>query len=491
MAADGHPPPSVFSATRMLAAPLAAALADLVGEEGLITRPADTRVYECDGWTLERRAPDAVVLPRTAAEVAAVLRLLHARGIAFVPRGAGTGLSGGALPLDAPVMICTSRLKRIVDIDLANCRAVVEAGVVNLAVTRAVAAQGLFYAPDPSSQSACTIGGNIAENSGGPHTLKYGVTTNHVLGLELVLPDGEVVELGGAAEDVPGYDLRGLVIGAEGTMGVVTRATLRLTPVPEGVRTLLAVFESVDDACTAVSGIIAAGIVPAALEMMDQLIVQAVEAAFHVGFPVDAGAVLLVELDGATAELDEQAIAVETICRAHAAREVRLAADAAERAALWKSRKRAFGAVGRLAPNYCTQDGVVPRTKVPDILRAISAIATRHGLRIANVFHAGDGNIHPILLYDERDADEVRRVIAAGHEILRACVDLGGSITGEHGIGVEKIQELSLLFGPADLLVMQQLRGAFDPLGRSNPGKIFPTPGTCVEVSRPHRQVAL
>ena len=466
-------------------------LSGLVGADGVITRSSAARVYECDGWTLERRVPEVVVLPATPEQVAAVVRLLHRHGVAFVPRGAGTGLSGGCLPLEAPVMICTSRLKRIVAIDLANRRAVVEAGVVNLSVSRAVAAHGLFYAPDPSSQSACTIGGNVAENSGGPHTLKYGVTTNHVLGLEMVLPDGEVVELGGAVEDVPGYDLRGLVIGAEGTMGLVTRATLRLTRQPEGVRTMLAVFDSVDAACLAVSGIIAAGIVPAALEMMDRLMIEAVEAAFKVGLPTDAGAVLLVELDGALAELDGESAATIAVCQAHGAREVRLARDEAERAALWKSRKRAFGAVGRLAPNYCTQDGVVPRTKVPDILRAIAAIAERHRLRIANVFHAGDGNIHPILLYDERDADEVRRVIAAGHEILRACVDLGGSITGEHGIGVEKIQELPLLFAPQDLLAMQALRRAFDPEQRCNPGKIFPTPGSCVEVTAPRRQVAL
>jgi glycolate oxidase len=475
----------------MLSPQVVDSLTELVGAAAVITRSSAARVYECDGWTLERRVPELVVLPDTPEQVAAVVRLLHRHQIAFVPRGAGTGLSGGCLPIDAPVMICTSRLRRIVSIDLVNRRAVVEAGVVNLAVSRAVAGHRLFYAPDPSSQSACTIGGNVAENSGGPHTLKYGVTTNHVLAVELVLPDGEVVELGGAVEDVPGYDLRGLVIGAEGTMGLVTRATLRLTRQPEGVRTMLAVFDSVDDACQAVSGIIAAGIVPAALEMMDRLIVEAIEAAFHVGLPTDAGAVLLVELDGPAAELDGQSTAAAEVCMARGAREVRVARDEAERAALWKSRKRAFGAVGRLAPNYCTQDGVVPRTKVPDILRAISAIASRHRLRIANVFHAGDGNIHPILLYDERDADEVRRVIAAGHEILRACVDLGGSITGEHGIGVEKIQELPLLFGPDDLFAMRALRRAFDPDERCNPGKIFPTPGGCVEATAPRRQVAL
>src|SRR5262245_33175348 len=475
----------------MLAPHVLSALADIVGPEGLVSRPAEARVYECDGWTMEKQVPEVVVLPSSTEQAAAVIRVLHRHELAFVPRGAGTGLSGGCLPLEAPVMIGTSRLKRIVEIDLANRRAVVEAGVVNLAVSRAVAAHGLLYAPDPSSQPACTIGGNVAENSGGPHTLKYGVTTNHVLAVELVLPDGEVIELGGAMEDVPGYDLRGLVVGGEGTFGLVTRATLRLVREPEQWRTLLGVFESVADASNAVSGIIAAGIIPAALEMMDRLIVAAVEAAFHFGFPTDAGAVLIVELDGAAAELDAQMRAVIDVCRAQGAREVRVAESEAQRAALWKSRKRAFGAVGRLAPNYCTQDGVVPRTKVPDILRAIGEISERHRLRIANVFHAGDGNIHPILLYDERDADEVRRVIAAGHDILRACVDLGGSITGEHGIGVEKIAELPLIFGPQDLLVMQQLRAVFDPDRRCNPGKIFPTPGACVEVSKPRRQVPL
>jgi len=474
----------------MLSPNLLDALADVVGRDALIARPGETRVYECDGWTMAKQVPDVVVLPQTTEQVAALARVLHRHHMPFVPRGAGTGLSGGCLPLEAPVMICTSRLKRIVEIDLVNRRAVVEAGVVNLAVTRAVAAHGLLYAPDPSSQSACTIGGNVAENSGGPHTLKYGVTTNHVLAVEIVLPDGEVVELGGAMEDVPGYDLRGLVVGAEGTFGIVTKATLRLVREPEQWRTLLGVFETVDDASNAVSGIIAAGIVPAALEMMDQLIVEAVEAAYHFGFPTDAGAVLIVELDGPAAELDTQMQAAIDVCRARGAREVRVAADEAERAALWKSRKRAFGAVGRLAPNYCTQDGVVPRTKVPDILRAIGAAAARHRLRIANVFHAGDGNIHPILLYDERDDDEVRRVIAAGQEILRACVELGGSITGEHGIGVEKINELPLIFGPQDLLVMQALRAVFDPDQRANPGKIFPTPGACVEITRPRKQAS-
>jgi glycolate oxidase len=317
------------------------------------------------------------------------------------------------------------------------------------------------------------------------------VTTNHVLGVELVLPNGEIVHLGGAVEDVPGYDLTGLVVGAEGTFGVVTQATLRLVRQPEAWKTLLGIFESVDDATATVSGIIAAGMIPAALEMMDQLIVEAVEAAFHFGFPTDAGAVLIVELDGLAAGLDQQAQRVVEICQTNRARTVRVAKDEAERAALWKSRKRAFGAVGRLAPNYCTQDGVVPRTKVPDILRRITEIGQRYHLRIGNVFHAGDGNIHPLLLFDERNPDEVRRVLAAGTEILEACVALGGSITGEHGIGIEKIAQMPLIFSPADLLVMSQLRQVFDPARRCNPGKILPTPGACVETIRPRRQAAV
>ena len=467
------------------------ALRTIAGDDAVIARPTELRVYECDGYTLEKSAPEVVVLPRSTEQVAAVVALLHREGIAFVPRGAGTGLSGGCLPVNAPVMIGTSRMTRIVEIDLANRRAVVEAGVVNLSVTNAVKQHGLLYAPDPSSQMACTIGGNVAENSGGPHTLKYGVTTNHVLGVELVLPNGDVVELGGAAEDIPGYDLTGLVVGAEGTFGIVTKATLRLVRQPEAWKTLLGIFESVDAATASVSGIIAAGIIPAALEMMDQLIVGAVEAAFHFGFPTDAGAVLIIELDGLAAGLDQQAQRVAEICRANRARDVQVAKDQTERTALWKSRKRAFGAVGRLAPNYCTQDGVVPRTKVPDILRRITAIGRRYQLSIGNVFHAGDGNIHPIILFDERDADQVRRVLDAGREILEACVALGGSVTGEHGIGVEKIGQMPLIFTPEDLLVMSQLRRVFDPEVRCNPGKIFPTPGSCVETTRPHRQAAM
>ncbi len=463
----------------------------LVGTDGVVDRPESLLVYECDGYTLERAAPEAVVLPRTPAEVAQVIRALWKDGVPFVPRGAGTGLSGGTLPVEAPVMVCTSRLQKIESIDIANRRVVAQAGVVNLWVSRAVKDAGLHFAPDPSSQNACTIGGNVAENSGGPHTLKYGVTTNHVLGLELVLPTGEVVQLGGPVEDRPGYDLTGLVVGSEGTLGLVTRATLRLTRVPESYRTFLAVFDSVADASEAVSGIIASGIIPAALEMMDGLILRAVEDAFHAGLPVDAGAVLLIELDGPEAGLPSQSEEVRELCKAQGAVEVRTARDDAERTLLWKARKRAFGAVGRLAPNYCTQDGVVPRTQVPEILRRISATAEKHSLRIGNVFHAGDGNIHPIILFDERNAGEVERVLAAGTEILEACVALGGSVTGEHGIGVEKIAQMPLLFSPEDLHAMATLRSVFDPQRRANPHKLLPDSKVCVEARAPRRQAAM
>jgi glycolate oxidase len=470
---------------------LLAELRAIVGNDGVISRATELKVYECDGWTIEKSMPDVLVRPRTTSEVSAMLKLLHRRKLAFVPRGAGTGLSGGCLPINAPVMICTSRMNRILAIDLANRRVEVESGVVNLHVTNAVKPQGYFYAPDPSSQVACTIGGNIAENSGGPHTLKYGVTTNHVLGVELVLPDGEVVQLGGKSEESCGYDLVGAVVGAEGTAGIVTRATLRLLREPEAHRTMLAVFGDVSEATRGVSGIIAAGIIPGAIEMMDQMIIGAVEAAFHVGLPRDAGAVLIIELDGFVAGMDEQARRLNQLVLDAGAREVRLARDENERAGLWKARKRAFGAVGRLAPNYATQDGVVPRTRLPDILLAISEISRRHRLRIGNVFHAGDGNIHPIVLYDERDPDEVRRAIEAGRDILKSCIEMGGSLSGEHGIGAEKMGEMPLLFSPDDLVVMSELRRVFDPEQRSNPNKVIPTPGACVEVATPRRQAAL
>jgi glycolate dehydrogenase FAD-linked subunit len=466
-------------------------LVRIVGPDGLAHGSAELMVYECDGYTLERSRPELVVLPGSSEEVAAVVKMLHRRDVRFVPRGAGTGLSGGCLPVGAPVMIGMSRMTRILEVDVENRTARVEAGVVNRDVSARVAAHGLYYAPDPSSQSACTIGGNVAENSGGPHTLKYGVTTNHVLSMELVLADGTVVELGGVCDDAPGYDLRGVAIGAEGTFGLVTEATLRLLPLPEGCQTMLAIFDRVDDASAAVSGIIAAGIVPAALEMMDGLMVEAVEAAYHFGFPKDAEAVLIIEIDGLRASFGRQTERIVSVCGTHGARGVRVAADEAERALLWKSRKRAFGAVGRLAPNYCTQDGVVPRTKVPDILRIIRELGEDYRLRVANVFHAGDGNIHPILLYDERDLGQVERVLAAGRKILEACVALGGSLTGEHGIGVEKMDLLPLMFDETDLDLMRRVRRVFDPELRVNPHKIFPADSIGVGVAQPQRQAAL
>ncbi|HVN28200.1 MAG TPA: FAD-linked oxidase C-terminal domain-containing protein [Candidatus Binataceae bacterium] len=469
---------------------LARELGAIVGDDSIVSRRSELKVYECDGWTIEKNSPDLLVMPKSTRQVSDVLRALHRRRIPFVPRGAGTGLSGGALPL-APVMICTSKLNRILSIDIANRRAEVQSGVVNLHVTNAVKSQGYFYPPDPSSQQACTIGGNIAENSGGPHTLKYGVTTNHVLGIELVLPDGEVIALGGPADERCGYDLVGAVVGSEGTCGIVTAATLRLMREPEGHRTILATFAEVKDATAAVSKIIASGMIPGAMEMMDRLILKAVEEAFHVGFAPDAGAILIVEIDGLEVGLDERAAAAIELMRSCGVSDAKLARDEAERALLWKARKRAFGAVGRLAPNYATQDGVVPRTRLPDILRVINAVSERHSLAIGNVFHAGDGNIHPIVLYDERVPDQVHHAIEAGREILTACVELGGSLTGEHGIGVEKMGEMPLLFSPDDLIAMAELRRVFDPEERSNPRKVIPTPGACVEVAAPRRQIPI
>jgi glycolate oxidase len=382
-------------------------------------------------------------------------------------------------------------MKRILEVNSRDRYAVVEAGVVNLGLTHHLKPHRQHYAPDPSSQGACTLGGNVATNAGGPHTLKYGVTVNHVLGVELVLPDGRVVQTGGPTEDNPGYDLTGVIVGSEGTYGIATKVWLRLTRNPEAYRTLLGIFETVEDATNTISDIIGAGIIPGALEMLDQLILQAVEAAFHFGFPLDAGAVLIMEVDGLEAGLDADAERIAQIARKNQAREVRQAKCEAERFLLWKCRKQAFGAVGRLAPSYCTQDGVVPRTRLPHILRAIHRIGAKHGLRIANVFHAGDGNIHPILLFDERDADQVRRVLQASTEILDECLACGGSVTGEHGIGVEKVDFMPKMFSPEDLAMMLRLRSVFNPENRCSPAKIFPTAGACIEPTKAGRRAAL
>jgi glycolate oxidase len=457
----------------------------IVGSANIILNPEEKLVYECDGLTMFKAAPDVVVLPTSTQQVAEVVRVAHRHHIPFVARGGGTGLSGGALATEGGIMIALTKLNQILEIDLENQRAVVQPGVVNLWITQAVAAQGYYFAPDPSSQQACTIGGNVAENSGGPHTLKYGVTTNHVLGLEMVLPDGRIVETGGPAEDYPGYDLTGIMVGSEGTLGIVTKVVVRLLRKPEAVKTLMAVFESMDDASNTVSDVIGQGIVPAAIEMMDQLALEAVEAYIHAGYPTDAGGVLLIELDGLRDGLDETAAQIGEIARQHQAREVRLAKDDRERELLWLGRKRAFGAMGRISPSYYVQDGVIPRTRLPEVLRQIGAIARRHQIRIANVFHAGDGNLHPLLLYDERDAEQRQRVLRASEEILHVCAAVGGSLSGEHGIGMEKREDMPLVFSATDLAVMQKVREVFNPDNICNPGKVFPTPGRCVELGPP------
>jgi glycolate oxidase len=472
--------------------PSARFLADLtaiVGAENVLHRRDELLVYECDGYVINKNVPDVVVFPTETAHVVEVVRLCNRYDIPFVPRGAGTSLAGGTLAIGGGVMICLTRMKRILEISTRDRYAIVEPGVVNLWLTRALAGTGFHYAPDPSSQSACTIGGNVATNSGGPHTLKYGVTVNHVRGVEIVLPDGSVVATGGVTEDNPGYDLTGLIVGHEGTFGVVTRVTVNLARDPEAGRTLLGVFEGVDQATETVSGIIAAGIVPAALEMLDTLMIQAVEQAFHFGFPTDAGAILIIEVDGLDAGLDREAQAISEIVRAHGGTITMgitwRTKKEPEYVAIWKSRKSAFGAIGRLSPMFCTQDGVVPRTKLPHILRHITQVGERHNIRIANVFHAGDGNIHPILLFDERDPDQIRRVLAASHEILDECIAVGGSVTGEHGIGVEKMEFMPRLFGPEDLAAMVALRNTFNPEGRCSPDKMIPSGAGCIERKSP------
>ncbi len=457
----------------------------LLPPDRLLTTPEDLFAYECDGQTLDRALPLAVVFPETTAEVSAVVKSCHARRMPFVARGAGTGLSGGAVAVGS-LSISTARMNRVHEIDLPNRQAWVGPGVVNVHLTRAVAAAGLHYAPDPSSQNACTSGGNVAENSGGPHTLKYGVTTNHILGLEVVLPDGSIVELGGVVPDRPGYDLVSTFVGSEGTFGIATKILVRLLPNPEGVKTVLAIFDSVHDACTGVTEILRRGILPAAIEMIDQITLRAVEAYIHAGFPEDAAAVLLVEVDGLADDVGEQAERVQAACQDSRAREVRLAKDDAERAKLWKGRKQAFGALGRLAPNYYTHDGVIPRTRLPEVLSGILAIAEKYRVTIGNVFHAGDGNLHPVVLYDEREAGVIDRVRQAGDAILSLVLSVGGGLSGEHGIGFEKIGYMGQMFGEQDLAEMRRLRDVWNPLGLANPGKVLPTPGACVEVGSGH-----
>ena len=462
----------------------------IVGRDGVLSDPEELLVYESDGLTLFRALADFVVFPRSAEDVAAIVRLANREALPFVARGAGTGLSGGCLPSEGGVVISLMRMNRVLEVDYDNQIAVVEPGLVNLHLSWAVGPRGYYYAPDPSSQQACTIGGNIANNSGGPHTLKYGVTTNHVLGLEVVLPDGEIAWLGGRTRDALGYDLAGVFVGSEGTFGVATKVVVRILRKPQAVKTVLAVFDEVTQASEAVSAVIARGLVPAAMEMIDQLTIQAVEDAFGCGYPRDAAAALLIEVDGLAAGMESQVERIVAACRESGAREVRTARDEAERQLLWKGRKSAFGAYGRVSPAYMVMDGVIPRTRLPYVLNRVNQIVETHGLRVGNVFHAGDGNLHPNILYDPRIPGEEARVVAAGAEIMKVCAEVGGSISGEHGIGLEKADFMPFIFSAADLEFMRRLKDAFNPGGLCNPGKIFPTKKSCVEVGpvpyRPH-----
>ncbi len=457
----------------------------IVGPKGIITDDTEIRTYECDGLTNFRVIPELVLVPASGDEVRDCVRVCYHHRIPFVARGAGTGLSGGAVPVPGGVVISLQRLNHILEVDLANGRIVVEPGVINLHIGQHVGDAGYFYAPDPSSQTVCTIGGNIAENSGGAHCLKYGFTVNHVLGAEVVLPDGEIAHLGGPTPDMPGYDLLGVFVGSEGTLGIVTKVTLRLVRKPEEIQTILAAFDSTDEAGAAVSAIIAAGILPAAIEMMDKLSIEAAEAAVHANYP-KAGGLLLVELDGMTVEVDALMEQLRAICTTCGAWELRVAQSAEERAVVWKGRKAAFAAAGRLSPNYIVQDGVIPRTALPEVLREIARMSAESGIRVANVFHAGDGNLHPLVLYDRRIAGQEQRAEALAGEILRLCIRLGGSITGEHGVGMEKREFMAEMFAEPDLETMQRVRCAFDPFHLSNPEKIFPRTRLCAEKTGPY-----
>lgn len=459
------------------------ALRNALGEHYVLHSLYDLTLYEYDG-SIERGKPDIVVMPANSQEVAEIVKIAAHYAVPVVPRGAGTGLSGGAIPIYGGIVIVFTRMNRILEIDYENLRAVVQPGLVNLHLSAALLPRGFYYVPDPSSQRSCTIGGNVGENAGGPHTLIYGVTTNHVLGLEIVTSDGEIMEVGGRAYDTPGYDLTGLLTGSEGTLCIVTKIIVRIVPVAEAVKTLVAVFDTMDDASNTVSEIIASGVIPAAIEMMDELILQAVEADTHAGYPMNAAAVLLMETEGMREVVEEQTEQIVTICHTNHARLVRIAADEAERQLLWAGRKNAFGAVGRISPEFYVQDGVVPRTKLPYVLRRVSEICDRYGLRVGNVFHAGDGNLHPLIMFDSQVEGEVERVRQAGHEILQVCAEAGGSITGEHGIGLEKQEEMALIFNALDLDIMQQVRAVWNPQQLFNPGKLFPIPGRCADVKQ-------
>jgi glycolate oxidase len=463
-------------------------LTSICGEDGVVTDPLELRTYECDGLTSHRCSPGLVVLPETAEQVAAVVRACATAGVPFVARGSGTGLSGGALPSAAGVLIVTARMRKIIEIDAESRRAIVEPGVTNLAVTKAAQPYGLFYAPDPSSQQVCSVGGNVAENSGGAHCLKHGFTVHHITGLEIVTPHGELTWLGDGTGQSPGYDLTGAFTGSEGTLGIVTKIIVKLTQVPEAVTTLLAAFGTTGQGGAAVSAIIGTGILPAAIEMMDALSIEAAEAAVACHYPQGAGAVLIVELDGPVQDVSAESAAVRRIAQEAGAFEIREAADPDDRAAIWRGRRAAFAAMGRISPAYIVQDGVVPRTALPDVLDRISELSAAAGLRVANVFHAGDGNLHPLVLFDDSSETESAAAEILSGAILDECISHGGSITGEHGVGVDKSKYMPRMFGPDDLDTMQLLRRAFDPAGLCNPGKIFPTPRMCGEVPGVRRE---
>jgi glycolate oxidase len=456
----------------------------IAGRASVFDRPEDLRLYEYDGG-VDKARPDVVVLPATGEQVSAIVKLAAQNGLPLVGRGAGTGLSGGSIPRLGGILVGFARMNRILEIDYANERAVVEPGVVNLDLTNAVQDGGYFFAPDPSSQRSCTIGGNVAENAGGPHTLVYGVTTNHVLGLEVVLADGAVVRTGAAWPDTPGYDLTGLLTGSEGTMALVTKVIVRLMRRPEAVKTALAIYDTVDDCAATVSEITARGMTPAALEMLDGTLLRMVEEATHAGYPLDAAGVLLIEMEGLREMVEEQVEKVRQACLACRAREFRLARTEEERALLWKGRKNAFGAIGRVSPFFYTQDGVVPRTQIAPTLREIGAVSRRRELTIGNIFHAGDGNMHPVILFDARRAGDLERAQKAGFDILDYCISVGGSITGEHGIGMEKMELIGHQYSAESLDLMRRIKQMFDPLSLLNPGKMLPTGRGCAEIRQP------
>ena len=465
----------------MKPSPLVRELTRLVGPDAVLWRPEDVMLYEYDALSCARQ-PQAVVFPTRTGEVVSIVKLAARENLPVVARGAGTGLSGGSVVTEGGVVLAFARMKKIVEVDLENLRARVQPGVVNLDLSFAVSDHGLYFAPDPSSQKACTIGGNVAENAGGPHTLAYGVTTNHILGLEVVLPDGEIIHTGARFWDRPGYDLTGLIVGSEGTLGIVTEITVRLSRKPEAVKTLLAVYDRILDAPRTVAAITARRITPAALEMMDGLTLRAVEEAFHAGYPMDSAAVLLIEVEGMREAVEDSADQIEAVCRDNHAREVRRAKTNEERELLWRGRKSAFGALGRVSPNYYVQDGVIPRTRLPEMLEFIGEVSKKQQLRIGNIFHAGDGNLHPLLMFDARDADQSKRVLKAAEAIMAKCVEMGGSLTGEHGVGLEKRDLMPLIFSDDDLEMMRKLKAVFNPDGRLNPGKLLPTSKMCGEV---------